>query len=89
MYLNKQLYYQLPKIVDDEFNPIEIILRKPDFVTFDKATNIFKFSPTIPAQHLGFFMIKGEISDSRLSTAFAFSVSVSNKAPYFITKPFD
>ena len=39
--------------------------------------------PTNPMLHLGNFPIKGVLTDSRLSTNFQFSITVTNKPPAF------
>ncbi len=36
-----------------------------------------------PAYHLGYFLIRGELSDGHLSTPFKFSVTVTNDPPDF------
>ena len=53
----------------------------PSFVTYDYNLAVFLIKPTNPATDLGIFNIKGELTDSRLSTEFSFKVEVFNLPP--------
>jgi hypothetical protein len=51
-------------------------------MSYESFLSIFMIKPTSPATDLGIFTIKGEISDSRLTTEFSFNVEVYNNPPY-------
>ncbi len=52
-------------------------------MTFNPEENSYSVKPTSPVYHLGNFLIKGMLSDTRLTTPFQFSVSVTNSPPRF------
>ena len=65
-----------------ENNPTSVEkLQMPSFLTFYSLLSSFAIKPTNPATDLGIFMIKGEVSDSRLVTEFSFKVEVYNTPP--------
>jgi hypothetical protein len=53
----------------------------PSFMTYDSFQGAFLIKPTNPATELGFFTIKGELTDSRLSSEFSFLVKIYNNPP--------
>ena len=53
---------ELPTIIDTENNPVSVVQTLPTFITF--ADGKYTFTPTNPAIHLGFFIIRGEITDT-------------------------
>lgn len=72
-------YYPLPACNDEELNEIFVshsIL--PDFITFKDG--VYKMKP-FKAAHVGLFTVKGELSDTALSTPFSFKIEVINKPP--------
>jgi len=58
----------------------------PSFSTYESLLSKFVIKPTNPATDLGIFMIKGEVSDSRLSEDFSFKVEVYNTPPKMTEK---
>jgi hypothetical protein len=58
----------------------------PAFVTFNSLFQTFAIKPTNPATDLGMFIVKGTMSDSRLSTDFDFKIEVSNNPPHLKEK---
>lgn len=54
----------------------------PSFVTFNSLLQTFAIKPTNPATDLGMFIVKGTMSDSRLSTEFDFKIEVFNNPPH-------
>jgi hypothetical protein len=65
-----------------ENNPTSVInLDMPSFITYDSILTIFLIRPTNPATDLGIFSIKGEVTDSQLSTEFSFKINVYNSPP--------
>ena len=83
MRLNEELKYSMPTFIDDENNPIYVVQKLPSFITYDSNENFYILKPKNPIFHLGNFLIKGTLEDTRLSTNFQFSVTVINKAPIF------
>ena len=81
--LNKEIRHPLPQFKDDENNPVTVVQILPPFITFDPVENLYIMRPTNPMLHLGNFLIKGALTDSRLSTIFQFSITVTNKPPVF------
>jgi hypothetical protein len=55
----------------------------PPFVKFDKDQRAFIIKPTNPMLHLGNSQVRCSLSDSKLSNPFTFSITVTNKAPFF------
>jgi hypothetical protein len=55
----------------------------PNFVSYIEDDMTFKITPTIPSYHIGFFIVRGFLSDPYLSSPFSFSILVENDAPKF------
>jgi hypothetical protein len=53
---------------------------------YDKSERKIIIKPKEPMRHLGFTIIRVTLSDSRLSSEYTFSVTVSNNAPVFESK---
>ena len=53
---------------------------------YDKAERKIIIKPKEPTIHLGFTIIRVTLSDSRLTSEYTFSVTVSNNAPFFESK---
>ena len=51
-------------------------------MSYEDFLGSFMIKPTNPATDLGIFSVKGELSDSRLSTEFSFNVEIYNNPPY-------
>jgi hypothetical protein len=67
--LSKEFNLPLPAVIDMENNPTYVInLLMPSFMTFDYFLSTFMIRPNNPATDLGIFTIKGEVTDSQLST---------------------
>ena len=82
MQLSKEFNLPLPVVTDMEQNPTSVInLDMPSFITYDSLLTSFLIKPTNPATDLGFFIIKGEVTDSHLSTEFSFKINVYNTPP--------
>ena len=78
----------LPSMVDDENNPISVILTSlPSFVTFKSSDYSFQITPVNPSNSLGMFNVKGYLSDLKLTTDFEFSIEVFNQPPKFKQYP--
>jgi hypothetical protein len=72
----------MPPVIDKENNPISVIINPmPSFVKFQD--NAFLIAPTSPNTDLGMFRISGSLSDSRLSTAFDFTIYAYVNPPTF------
>ena len=54
----------------------------PSFIIYESFLSTFVIKPTNPATDIGIFIIKGELTDSRLSTDFSFKVEIYNNPPY-------
>jgi hypothetical protein len=54
----------------------------PLFISYESFLSTFVIKPSNPATDLGIFIIKGELTDSRLSTDFSFKVEIYNNPPY-------
>jgi len=59
-------------MIDTENNPIIVIQKLPSFIKFKDGK--YTVSPKNPMFHLGSFIIRGEITDTQLSTPFKFFV---------------
>ncbi len=53
-----------------------------DFVKIKGFT--YYFNAKSPDSHLGFFRLKFDLTDLRLSTPYEFKIEVFNEAPYFL-----
>ena len=51
-------------------------------MTYESFLNTFFIEPKDPATDLGNFTIKGELSDSKLSSKFSFKVNTFNNPPH-------
>lgn len=60
----------MPTIKDDENNPVKIAHTLPAFIKFDEAEKTYIIKAVNPALHIGNFMVKGELSDSRIVKPF-------------------
>ncbi len=79
--LNEVKEFMIPEYMDDENNPVMVIQSLPSFIIFDNGKYTLK--PTVPNSDIGWFIIKGQLSDSKAATDFSFSVNVFNEPPYF------
>jgi len=72
MRLNSELKHIMPQFKDDENNPVDVAQILPSFITYDTNENVYILKPTNPNFHIGNFLIKGALDDTRLLTSFQF-----------------
>jgi hypothetical protein len=81
--LNQNLKYQLPAITDSEGNTISVTLTSaPTFITL--SGTVVTINPTSNSD-IGSQVVGLQLSDSVLTTAYQFTVTVAGAAPVFVT----
>jgi hypothetical protein len=60
----------MPTIIDTENNPHSVIQQLPSFIKYENGK--YLIHAKFPAQEIGYFLIRGEITDTQLSTPIKF-----------------